>query len=376
MQKFLKYFALGTGAGIGLIYAFGYQFIFKAIGINLKKGPFTPSIDDGENFGYHPVPNGEIQPWEKHTAYNTLLLPPEVINNLEESKASALLVIKEGKLMHEQYWNEHNQYSLMNSFSMAKAILNMLVGAAIDDGYIKSENQLFSDFYPDFADDENGRHLRLKHLMLMQAGLKWVEAYNHPFAPNAKQYYVEDLAEQVFSRKVKEMPGKNYEYQSAAPQLLAFALRKAVQRPLAAYLSEKLWLPLGMESPARWSIDSKGMEKAFCCLHAIARDFAKIGYLLMHDGAYNGRQLISANYIRKMKVPSKPNDAFGYTVWINKDCGIEHYFLYGFLGQFIIMIPDRQLVIVKTGHLHDLPVDAKLRPEQVNFLTEQICKIC
>ena len=375
MKKILKYAGIGAAAGVGLIYAFGYQFIFKAIGLNLKKGGFTPSIDDADKFEAHQVPTGVPTPWPLHEAYNTHKLPKAVLKNLEETKVASLLVIIDGKLLHEQYWRDHHQSSLMNSFSMAKAILSLLVGVAIAEGKIKNENQLFSDFYPEFAAHKYGKHLRLKHLMMMQAGLDWEEEYHHPFAPNSKQYYVADLEAQVFAHELKEMPGRKYEYQSAAPQLLAFALRKAIGQSLASYLSEKIWQPLGMEASAEWTVDKKGMEKAFCCLHATARDFAKIGWLLLQDGKWENQQVLRASYVRQMKKASKPNDAFGYSVWVDDDCAVAHQFLYGFLGQFVVLIPEKQMVIVKTGHDNHLPVDDKLRPLQVSILAKSLCKV-
>lgn len=375
IKKFWTAFGAGIVGATGLLLATRNGFLIKAVAKNLTNKPFTPSIDDAPQFDFNTVPNGTPAPWEIDEHYNKAVLPKAVTDNLEETKASALLVIKNGKIVHEQYWNDHNASSLMNSFSMAKGILGMLVGAAIDEGKIKSEDQLFSNFYPEYAEDEFGKYLTLKHLMQMQAALDWEEEYHHPFAPNSRQYFVEDLEKQVFERKLKEMPGVKYEYQSAAPQLLGFALRKAVGKSLASYLSEKLWIPLGMNSSAKWTVDSKGMEKAFCCIHGTARDFARIGFMLLHDGKFNDKQVVSEAYIKKMKEPSTPNDAFGYTVWVNKDCTVHHNFLYGFLGQFVVAIPEKQLVIVKTGHDNNLPVDDKLRPLQVNFLTEELCKI-
>lgn len=372
MKTFWKAFAIGITAASAAIVASGYGFIFKAIGKNIPKGPLTPSIDDAEKFPFNPVPSAEPVYWETAEHYNTLKLPDVVLENLKDTKASALLVAKNGKLIHEEYWCNHGASSLMNSFSMAKGILSLLVGIAVDEGKIRDENQFFSDFFPEYADMEFGKELTLKHLMTMQAGLDWPEEYHHPFAPNSKQYFVDDLGEQVFGRKFCYAPGTQYEYQSAAPQLLGFALKKAVGMPLASYLSEKIWKPMGMEYPAKWSVDAQGIEKAFCCIHASARDFLKIGQMVLEGGFFNGKQIVSKNFIDRALKPTKENDAFGYTIWANKDCRIPHRFFYGFLGQFIIIIPEKRMAIVKFGHDNHLPVDGKLRPLQVNFLVEQL----
>lgn len=152
---------------------------------------------------------------------------------------------------------------------MAKGFLSILLGFAIDDGYLDSEDQLLSSIFPSYAQSEFGKHLTLKHLMTMQGAFDWEEEYRHPFSENSKQYFIDDLAEQAFSTGFKDMPGKNYEYQSVSAQLLGLALRKVTNTPLSVYLSEKLWKPLRMEHSAKGSTDKKGMEKAFCCIHAV-----------------------------------------------------------------------------------------------------------
>lgn len=258
---------------------------------------------------------------------------------------------------------------------MAKGILSILVGCAIDDGYIDSEDQHISSVFAQYENSRYGKFLTFRHLMTMQAGLDWKEEYHHPFAPNSKQYFIDDLTEQALSVDVKEMPGITYEYQSVAAQLLGLALKKVTGKKLSDYLSEKMWQPLGMQFPAKWSTDDKGMEKAFCCIHATARDFARIGQLLLQEGNWKGKQLISKEYCQKLMTPTKENNAFGYTIWTNNDSEVKHSFFYGFLGQFIIMIPEKKMVIIKTGLYNRLEVDKKQRPLQVELLIEELSKL-
>lgn len=372
MKKVLAAFGVGLIGSSAALWATGNGFLLKAVFMNLKRGAFTPSIDDAERFPCNMVYKSVSEPWEKSKNYNTLELPEEISEQLEKTRSSALLIFKDGQLEYEKYWKKHHPHSLMNSFSMAKGILSLMVGACIDDHYITSENQLFSDFYPRYKAMEFGKHLTLKHLMTMQAGLDWAEEYKHPFAPNSKQYFVDDVGEQVFERDLIEMPGTRYEYQSAAPQLLGFAVRRATGKTLSEYLTEKIWSKLGMECDAKWSTDENGMEKTFCCIHASARDFGKIGQLLLNRGKWNGETIISADYIDRMVEPTKQNDAFGYTVWANDEAKVKYRFLYGFLGQFIIIVPEKNMVIVKMGHFNRLEVDEKLRPLQVQMFAEQL----
>lgn len=372
MKKILSALVAGISATAAVIYLSGYVYIFKAMAINLKKGPLTPSTDDEEKFPSLTVPTLHPIAWERHINYNKASLSEKLSKELEETRASSLVVIRDGKLLYEQYWKEHSPLSRMNSFSMAKGILSVLVGCAIDDGYLESEDQFISSVLPCYLNSKYGKLLTFRHLMTMQAGMDWKEEYHHPFAENSKQYFIDDLQEQALNIEITKVPGQEYEYQSAAAQLLGIALKKAIGRELAGYLSEKIWKPLAMERSAKWSIDEKGMEKAFCCIHATPRDFAKLGLLIMQEGNWNGKQLISKKYCRKLLTPTKVNDAFCFTLWANDDQDLKYRFFYGFLGQFIIMIPEKNMVIVKTGFYNRLSVDEKMRPHQVQILAEEL----
>lgn len=374
MKKAWKSVFALSAAGVAAIYLSGYGYIFKALKINLKKGALTPSSDDSRKFPYHSVATEKPETFEKDPQYNSLKFSGILYEELRKSRASSFLIIKKGKLLREQYWKNHDSQSLLNSFSMAKGFLSLLVGCAVDDGFFTSENQKISDFFPHYKDQKFGKHLMLKHLMTMQGGFDWTEEYRHPFAENSKQYFVEDLAKQVFETDLVEMPGCRYEYQSVSAQLLGLTIQKATGTSLAAYFSEKIWKPLQMEKDARWSIDEKGNEKAFCCVHASARDFAKIGQLILQKGKWKGKQIISGDFLEKMMLPTKENEAFGFCLWADDESLVKYRFFYGFLGQFIIIIPEKELVIVKTGLYNRLEVDEKKRPLQVKLFVEEVLK--
>lgn len=371
MNKKWAILIASISAVITLIIASGYGYIFKAIGLNLKNGSLSPSTDDGEKFPFRSVANRHPESFKKNHGYNSHILSEELTSDLRKTRASSLIVVKENRLLYEQYWKNHRTSSVLNSFSIAKSILSILIGCAIQDGYLKSEDQLVSSVIEKYKNSKYGKYLTFRHLMTMQAGFDWKEEYHHPFAPNSKQYFIDDLAEQTLSIDLKKMPGKEYEYQSISAQLLGIALKKATGKALSSYLSEKIWKPLGMEFPAKWTTDERGLEKAFCCIHATALDFAKIGQLILNEGRWNDRQIISKDYCRKMLAPTEQNSAFGYGVWADDDYILRHRFFYGFLGQFIVIIPEQKMVIVKTGHYNRLDIDEKLRPCQVRLLIDE-----
>lgn len=214
--------------------------------------------------------------------------------------------------------------------------------------------------------------MTLRNLAQMEAGLNWDEDYKNPFLPNAKAYYGKSLIDATFSRSFKEKPGEKFEYQSGSTQLLGFAVRKAVGQSLASYLSEKFWTPLGMEQNAEWSTDDSGMEKTYCCIHSNARDFAKLGQLFLDDGKAYGDQILNLDFINQMKTPTKKSeDIYGMGFWINNDNPIKHYYFLGLQGQYIIMIPEHNMVIVRTGSYNNLPKTDRGRPDQVKFLVNE-----
>lgn len=375
MKNFLKYSAIILAIIVALIYALGYDYLFKGIAKTYFRGETSATIDDGELFPKNVILAENPKPWIKDSLYNKTHLPKVLVKDLEASNSVSFLIIKNGKLLYEQYWDHYNSKSVTNSFSMAKTVTSLLLGAAITDKRIKDENQLFSDFYPEYAESEFGKSLTLKNLVTMEAGLDWNEHYSSPFTPNAKAYYGNSLAESVLDIPVKETPGKKFEYQSGSTQLLGFAIRQAVNMPLSSFASKKLWNPLGMEQDAYWTTDEARMEKTFCCIHSNSRDFAKLGQLILNDGKVDSLQIINKNYIQKMITPTpESNGVYGYGMWINNDSKYKHYFFWGILGQYIIVVPEKQLVIVRTGSFKNQPVDSKGRALQVDFLVNQVAE--
>lgn len=361
---------------VALSYMLGYDYLFKGIWVTYLHGDTSATIDDGKFFPSHTIVRGTPKPWVKDANYNKTKLPENILKNLKDSKTAALVVIKNGKLLHEEYWNGYNANSRTNSFSMAKTVTTLLMGAAIADGKIDSENQYFSDFYQNYANVPYGNKLTLKDLSSMEAGLNWHENYKNPFSPNAKAYYGKSLGKSVLLKNFKENPGTKFEYQSGSTQLLGFAIRKAVNMPIASYASKKLWIPLGMEQNAEWSTDDFGMEKTFCCIQSDAKDFAKLGQLMLNNGKVDTVQIIKPDFIQKMITPTKlSKNSYGMGLWINYDNPIKHYFFWGLLGQYIIVIPEKQMTIVRTGSYKDQPKNDNGRPDQVKFLVNEFSKI-
>lgn len=358
-----------------LFYIFGYAYLFSGISKTYLRGKSSANIDDGKFFTSNIIHTTNPVLWDEHPDYNKKDLPKNIVDDLTQSNTASFLVIKDGKLLHEQYWNGYNELSKTNSFSMAKAVTVMLFGKALEEGKINNADQKFSEFYDEFKLKPLGKDLTLKQLAQMESGLNWDENYKNPFLPNARAYYGRSLIKATFSRRFKGKSGERFEYQSGSTQLLGFAVKKAVNQSLSSYLSEKFWIPLGMEQNADWSVDESGMEKTYCCIHSNSRDFAKLGQLFLDDGKVGDQQILNLDFIEQMRTPTEKSDEiYGMGFWINNDNPIKHYYFLGLQGQYIIMIPEHKMVIVRTGSYNNLPKTDRGRPDQVKFLVNETVK--
>ncbi|MFY1045372.1 serine hydrolase domain-containing protein [Chryseobacterium sp. GP-SGM7] len=372
----LFYITLFLVITVILFYIFGYAYLFNGISKTYLRGKLSANIDDGKLFTSNIIHTTKPVLWDEDPDYNKKDLPKNIVDDLIHSNTASFLVIKDGKLLHEQYWNGYSELSKTNSFSMAKAVTVMLLGKALEEGKIKNIDDKFSELYEEFKNKPFGKDLTLKHLAQMESGLNWDENYKNPFLPNARAYYGKNLMKATFSRPFKEKPGERFEYQSGSTQLLGFAVKKAVHQSLSGYLSEKFWIPMGMEQNAEWSVDENGMEKTYCCIHSNSRDFAKLGQLFLDDGKVGDEQVLNSDFIEKMRTPTeKSAEIYGMGLWINHDNPIKHYYFLGLQGQYIIMIPEHKMVIVRTGSYNNLPKTDRGRPDQVKFLVNETVKL-
>ena len=218
--------------------------------------------------------------------------------SLTNTKTNVFLVIKNDSIIYQYLSEEKALTTKQPSFSVAKSFVGTLVGIAIDKGEIKSTNELVIKYLPELAkNDERFNRLTIQHVLDMRSGFNFSERSFNPFSKIVRSYYGADLKKMVGKLKMKNEPGKVFEYQSINTQVLAFILEKAVGKSLQAQMQERLWQPLGAESDALWSMDDEGNIKAFCCLNATALDFAKIGRLYLNGGNWEGKQIVSKKWV-------------------------------------------------------------------------------
>lgn len=348
--RFLKWFFILLFVLVIALYATGYGYIFKGAWVVYLHGHTTAYIDDFGHFENETIPASKNpQAWPLHKSYNTIE-PTEKLSKTNENLGTiAFLIIKNDSLLFEKYFEDFGKNSQTNSFSIAKSITSALLGKAIDDGYIKSLQQPVSDFYPEYANT----NLTVGDLSSMSSGMDWDESYTNPFGMTARAYYGPDLASQILKLKVVDSPGLKFKYQSGDTELLAMLIQKAIKKPLAEYLYESFWNPLGAENPALWQVDDKKnrLVKAYCCLGSNARDFARFGKLYKDYGKWNGEQLLDSTFVANSIIPRfSQSPEYGYGFWLSNFMGKEIFALRGILGQYVIVIPEDDLIIVRLGH--------------------------
>jgi len=341
-------FAVLTGGG----YLFSPDYLKTALKYR------TPDIDDYKIFENRTVKAGNYIPWEKASDYNKKKFSDETLKRLEEFEPVAFLIIQDKKIKYERYWEGYNENSLSNSFSMAKSIISLLVGIAVDEGKIQSLDQKVGDFIPEYNNPPNDI-LTIRDLLSMSSGLDWDEAYSSPFSITTKAYYGNDLFSLIKDLKVVEKPGVKWKYLSGNSQVLAFVLKNATGMNVSDYASEKLWKPLGAKNDALWCLDKKdGMEKAYCCFNSNARDFARIGQMVLDKGKFDDVEIVSKKYIDEATKPltnlvtdrGQIVDFYGLQFWILQHKGYKIPFARGILGQYIFVIPEKNAVVVRLGH--------------------------
>lgn len=364
MRKFLRLFLflllLLLAAGSVFLLVTGRSWVFKALVYNYV------NIDDLDLFPYRSMKAVDPQPWPLSANYQKIAPDTGTIAELERNRSVAFVVIHRDSILYESYWDGYSDSSLSNSFSMAKSYIGALTGIALREGLIKNLDQTVDEFIPEYRNEKKGK-LTLWQLLTMSAALSWDEAYSSLFSVTTEAYYGKDLQGLMNRLDVTGIPGKEYNYQGGATQLLAMVLMKASGKNLSDYCEEKLWKPLGAVHTAEWSLDhTGGMEKASCCIYSNARDFARLGALYLHKGNWKGKQLIDTSYIEASVTPSpllengKPNTEYGYQWWITEAEGKKVFYCRGILGQYIVAIPSMQLVMVRLGHLRRQAADGSL----------------
>ncbi|MBO6494544.1 MAG: serine hydrolase [Roseivirga sp.] len=312
-----------------------FLFIFALTLLTLSSCHFGRMIRYGtEDITDHKIfPKTEIQsPPEKHPykikdekALFDDYTVPQTDQTLEdfllETKTTAFLIIRNDSILYEQYFRDYEPSDVSNIFSVSKSVTSLLMGIAIDQGYINSVNDKVTKYLPELAEKNSDfNQLTILDLLNMRSGLDFSESYKSPFSEVARLYYGKDQLKQIQKLKFSSSPGEVHEYQSVSTSILGMVIEKATGKALGKYLETTVWQPMGMEFDASWSVDDKKNQstKAFCCLNTTARDLAKIGSLYLKNGNWNGKQIVSEKWVSSTVTPNLDNDCYQYQ-WYNTE---------------------------------------------------------
>lgn len=276
---------------------------------------------------------------------------PGVDEYMADQRSAALIIVQDGKIRFERYGLGFSDAGRWTSFSVAKSFTSTLVGAAIQDGAIRSLDDTVSRYIPDLRGSAYD-DVTIRRLLTMSSGVRWNEDYEDPNADvaqfnNAKPEPGVDVLVSYMRRLPRaHPPGDVWHYNTGETNLIGVLVSSATGKPLAQYLEEKIWHPAGMEAPATWLLGKTGHEVAGCCMQTSTRDLARLGLFVLANGNVGGKQIVPENWfaeaIRKQKDIGEPGRGYGFQWWTYDDGAVAAR---GIFGQGIFIDPARRLVI-------------------------------
>ena len=285
-----------------------------------------------------------------------LTLPLDVDAYMAGQRSAALLVVHDGKLRLERYGLGFDGSGRWTSFSVAKSITSTLVGAAIRDGFIRSMDDKVSDYIPQMkgsAYDE----VSVRQLLTMTSGVRWNEDYADPnsdvaqFNKHQPEEGVDALVSYLRRLPREAPPGTRWNYSTGQTNLVGVLLGRATKKPLSTYLSEKIWVPAGMEQQATWILNRSGDEISGCCIQAAARDFARFGLFILDGARVDDKSIVPEGWLAEATSERTgigvPGRGYGYQWWTYAD---GTFAARGIFGQGIFIDPKRRIVIASNAN--------------------------
>lgn len=333
----------------------GNEHILNGLSSTYFSGKSKPDIDDMRFHALRTVPAGVPQPWAEHLLAEDAL-GAAALHYMDSLQTAAFLVVYCDTLIYERYGEGFGPGDLINSFSMAKSFTSLAVGAAVDRGLIALDEPV-ATWLPRFAEGPSSK-LTVRHLLQMRSNIDFGESYANPFGYQAKAYFGPNLWEITAPFRVDGKPGTKWKYEGGNTVLLSEVLTAATGDLLSDAFSRDIWQRIGAEQDAFWNLDREnGNEKAFSAFYATARDFAKIGTLMLRNGAPMGQKVLSQEWVRESLVPTNVPDPEGQNVlhygfqWWLAPPHIQpwHFSARGMRGQYITVLPDEELIIVRMG---------------------------
>ena len=293
-----------------------------------------------------------------------------VSDYIKKYNVMGFLVLRDGVIVDQQHRFERRETDLFTSMSVAKSIVSILVGIALDEGLISSLDDPVGKYALKIKNSSYGS-LPIRSLLQMSSGVPFVEQYPvksktdiYDFAVEAQYGKNSSIIRAINNiKKQSNGYGKVFNYASVETAVLVEVLRSASKQSLCSFMQERLWKPIGAEHDANWNIDSEGLEWGFGWLNATQADLAKVGILLTNGGEINGKQVVSKKYLEEatslekqpmqfkkvndVNEPSK-NAGYGYQFWLTDTPG--RFFMQGIFGQYVVIDqPSKTVMIINSA---------------------------
>lgn len=271
-----------------------------------------------------------------------------------------LLIVRRGGIVFELSYQQGSATTPVNVKSVTKSVVSALVGLALHKGYLTSLDQRLAEFFPQLfsarADARKGE-IRLVHLLTMRSGLRWSEQSAESLPA---LYASDDWARHALSLPMAHEPGDVFAYSTLDAHLLSAVLAQATQRKTLEFAVEELCEPLGIARPI-WTSDPQGYPIGGSQLYLTPHEMAKFGYLYLRRGCWEGRQLLSEEYVaastrtavRPIEEPFAPA-TYGYLWWVRRLGSYASFYALGYGGQLVCVIPALDIVLVVTARA-DVP---------------------
>lgn len=285
-----------------------------------------------------------------------LKLDTDVDAFMAGQRASALIVVHDGRVRLERYGLGFDAAGRWTSFSVAKSVTSTLVGAAIRDGHIRSMDDKVTAYIPQMKGSAYD-DVSIRQLLTMTSGVRWNEDYADPrsdvalFNKHKPEPGVDALVSYLRRLPREVPPGTRWNYSTGETNLVGILVSQATKKPLSQYLSEKIWVPAGMEQQATWILSKTGQEISGCCIQAATRDFARFGVFIAEGARVGGRSIVPDGWLGEATTErvgiGRPGRGYGYQWWTYADGSFDAR---GIFGQGIFIDPKRKLVIASNAN--------------------------
>lgn len=277
-------------------------------------------------------------------------------------RSTSLVYLQDGRIQFAGYWPQSVEHTRVQAFSMAKTVCALLVGIAIEQRLIKSVDDPIGHYLAEWAGDDRGRRITIRNLLNMSSGLESSPMISvNPFSKSQQRQIGTHLLKTTLDHELAREPGVVFNYNGVDVTLLGLIISRTSGMRYAQFMSKYLWQPLGNEDAALWLDHEGGLPRTFIGLYATTMDWVRLGKLMLDHGRLGDRQIVPSSWIDQMTTPSKPAPYYGFFTWLGErtkppapGTTPEFYRFIGLGGQWVVVVPRKNLVIVRTG-----PIDTE-----------------